>query len=307
MPVKVGCCGFPVSKPRYYEALSLVEINSTFYRYHSPTLLSKWRREAPSGFEFTVKAHRDLSHTHRLEWKPESAEAFQRMVETCRILGSRVLLIQTPGSFRPTPENLKKAEIFFRKAKRDGLNLVWETRGGEWFNPELQAGLAALFEKLQLVHCVDPLLGHPPFYIADKAYFRLHGLGERLYYYQYSNEELRKLAEAVEKTAKTAPVYVLFNNLSMYVDAHRFQAFLKTGQFPPLMDCFGLEAFEKLVEKIRYPITRRKLSETVGWRLVETKRGEQVPLSVLLEKIPEKNFESLKKLLGAARKFLDLD
>jgi len=83
-------------------------------------------------------------------------------------------------------------------------------------------------------HVTDPLKTMPA-YTGDVAYFRLHGLGERMYYYQHTDKELQRLYESV-KALDTADkeVYVLFNNLSMFEDAKRFLSFAKHGHFPPL-------------------------------------------------------------------------
>jgi len=93
--IKVGCCGYPTGMKKYQEVFSLVELNSTFYTYPKPQTVRKWREEAPRGFEFTVKAHQDISHKHRLQLD-FSREPFEKMKEICHTLRSEVLLIQTP-------------------------------------------------------------------------------------------------------------------------------------------------------------------------------------------------------------------
>lgn len=46
LEVVVDCCGFPISKEKYYNVFKLVEVKSTFYNYLRETLLEKWRRES---------------------------------------------------------------------------------------------------------------------------------------------------------------------------------------------------------------------------------------------------------------------
>jgi len=60
--VRVGCCGFPVSRKRYYESFRVVEVQQTFYKLPSRETLERWRREAPPDFEFTVKAWQVVTH-----------------------------------------------------------------------------------------------------------------------------------------------------------------------------------------------------------------------------------------------------
>lgn len=56
MPVKIGCCGFPGARNRYFEAFDRVKVQQTFYEPPGTKLLIKWRKEAPAGFEYTIKA-----------------------------------------------------------------------------------------------------------------------------------------------------------------------------------------------------------------------------------------------------------
>ncbi|HUW19226.1 MAG TPA: DUF72 domain-containing protein [Sedimentisphaerales bacterium] len=43
---KVGCCGFPVARPEYFEQFSLVEIQQTFYQPPQPDTAKRWRDQA---------------------------------------------------------------------------------------------------------------------------------------------------------------------------------------------------------------------------------------------------------------------
>ncbi|MHC4573974.1 MAG: DUF72 domain-containing protein [Planctomycetota bacterium] len=59
---KVGCCGFPVARPKYFEKFSLVEIQQTFYQPPQPDTAKRWRDQAPADFEFTLKAWQLVTH-----------------------------------------------------------------------------------------------------------------------------------------------------------------------------------------------------------------------------------------------------
>jgi len=303
LTVKIGCCGFPVSRPRYFEELCLVEVNATFYKYVKPSLLSKWRREAPPKFEFTVKAHQDISHVYKLDPKPECIQAFNQMAEACRILDSRVMLIQTPGSFKPTSTNIAQAKRFFGKVNRKELTLVWETRGAEWENPPTPNTVGRMLRELGVVHVTDPLLTQP-FYVGRLAYFRLHGLGRRLYYYQYSDEELRRLETKLRKIDQKRDIYVLFNNLTMFTDAVRFKGLIQSAKVPSLTGCFGLESLRAVVEKARFPAPRSTLIKAHGWKLFDLAPGKQDTVGSVLEKVPDGSYGSLESLLKVAKKFV---
>jgi len=280
---------------KYFENFSLVELNTTFYQYPRISTVEGWRAKAPQNFEFTVKAHQDISHKFKLKPEKECLEAFERMKEICKILDAKILLIQTPASLRP--DKLEDAKGFFSKIKREDLTVVWETRGPAWEREEARQKLAEALEKLDVPHVVDPFK-NTPVYVGETAYFRLHGLGERLYYYQYSNEELKKLSSiAKEYEKKAEEVYILFNNLSMFDDAVRFKHYIEKGSFPSLTENVGLESVREVLSKTRYPASKSMLLKKVGWKLVEIERGKQVRLKNFLKNVPSKTYNSVDELM----------
>jgi len=211
---------------KYYESFSLVEVQRTFYAYPRISTVTKWRVEAPSNFEFTVKANQAISHKYRFKTEA-SVQAFEQMRQICNMLKARILLIQTPASFRS--DKLSDAIDFFNAVERGNITLVWETRGPDWDKPKAHAALSKALEKVDVCHVVDPLKNLPA-HIGNVAYFRLHGLGERLYHYKYSDDELVRLRKLIARfESEGAEVYVLFNNLAMWDDATRLQRCLKTS------------------------------------------------------------------------------
>ncbi|MEM3566455.1 MAG: DUF72 domain-containing protein [Candidatus Bathyarchaeia archaeon] len=293
--IKVGCCGFPTSMKRYFENYGLVELNSTFYEYPKLETVEGWREKAPENFEFTVKAHQDISHKAKMRLDETSRKAFETMKQICKTLKAKILLIQTPGSFRP--DKLSEAEKFFEAVDREGLTLVWETRGPEWEKPEVYEKLKQVLSRLDVVHVTDPFRVLPA-YTNQTAYFRLHGLGEELYYYQYTDEELRQLSEIAKNfEAEGKTVYVLFNNLAMFEDGLRFMQYLSSRKFPKITGSVGLESIKSVIEKTRYPAPKSVLIKKVGWRLVEIEEGKQVRLEELLAELPSKTYKKPEEVL----------
>jgi uncharacterized protein YecE (DUF72 family) len=303
--IKVGCCGFPTSMKRYFENYKLVELNSTFYEYPKPETVEGWREKAPEDFEFTVKAHQDISHKAKMRLDETSIQAFEKMKKICRALNAKILLVQTPGSFRP--DKLGEAEKFFANINREDLTLVWETRGPEWEKPEIIEKLSQVLSRLNVVHVTDPFRVLPA-YTSQIAYFRLHGLGEKLYYYQYTDDELRRLGEIAKNfEAEGKTVYVLFNNLSMFEDGLRFMHYLSSGKFPKVTGAVGLESVKSVIAKTRYPTPKSMLVKKVGWRLVEIEEGKQVRLAELLAELPSKTYKNAEELLNALKTAKKLD
>jgi len=283
---------------KYYESFRLVELNNTFYQYPRMSTVVGWREKAPEDFEFTVKAHQDISHKFKLKLEP-SAQAFEQMKQICRTLRARILLIQTPGSVRP--DKLEDAYEFFSKIPREDLVLVWETRGPSWDEPSVREKLVKMLTELNVTHVTDPLKTMPA-YTGTVAYFRLHGLGAQMYYYQYTDEELRTLYELIKPLeADGKQVYVLFNNLAMFDDGLRFKHYIEMGKFPSLTGTVGIESVKSVIEKTRYPVEKSTLLKRLGWRLVEIEEGKQIRLGELLKEIPSKTYKDFQEVLRGIR------
>jgi len=304
LTIKVGCCGFAASQKKYFATLPVVEINRTFYEYLKDSLLAGWRRRAPEGFEFTVKAHQDLTHRLRLRYGREAEEALRKVHHECDILKARVLLFQTPGSFRFN--DLSTAVDFFERADRAGRIFVWETRGSSWETDEARRALAERLAELDIPHVVDPLRLEPAYTGEKVAYFRLHGLGKRMYYYEHTDEELERVAAVARKYEdRVETVYVFFNNLAMFNDAVRFKTYLEEGEFPPLYDEPGLASVRKLLSRARFPATKSELDKRYGWRLVLLDDGTQVRFGEILSRLPRgSRFTNLDEVLDAVSKVL---
>ncbi len=231
--VVVGCCGFPVSYRRYFSLLPAVEVQQSFYRRLGERQVENWRRAAPEGFTFVLKAPQCVTHppgspTYRrshlsaderrecgffrlTDVVKSEMEHFLRMAER---LNCRVFLFQTPASFKPTDENLRAMESFFSYYRGAGL-FAWEPRGKDWDASTVRD----LCLKFELVHATDPFLELPP--QTETVYFRMHG-DLRTYRYAYSDGELERLAAMV----RSKRGYVFFNNSNMLDDALRFLSLL---------------------------------------------------------------------------------
>lgn len=292
--MKVGCCGYPVSTRRYREVFRVVELNNTFYQYPRDSTVERWRREAPEAFEFTVKANQEISHTYKLK-TDFAAEAFDKMKRICQTLHARIMVVQTPGSFKP--DLLEDAHEFFRRVEREDLTLVWETRGDEWEGAEVREELRRVLEEVDVSHVTDPFRTMPVF-IGRTAYFRLHGLGTRMYYYQYKDDELERLYDQIKGfNGSGREVYVLFNNLSMFEDAKRFLHFLEEKKFPSITGSLGLDSARSVIERARYPLTKGMLIEKFGWRIVELETGRQIRLEEILKNLPSKSYENKEEVI----------
>jgi uncharacterized protein YecE (DUF72 family) len=236
--MKLGMCGFTIGAAAYFKQFRVVEVQQTFYDPPPLQTLAKWRRQAPEGFEFTMKAWQVITHlgaspTYRRLRRPmsdtERAEAggfrtndttlaaWQTTLAAREALGATAILFQCPSSFRSTDENVAALRHFLRRIERpEGVRLLWEPRG-KWPN-EL---VSALCRELELVHAVDPFVR--PSVTPELLYWRLHG--NKSHYARYSDDELRQLISWLP-TDPSVECYVLFNNIPRTKDVQRLRELL---------------------------------------------------------------------------------
>jgi len=242
--VKVGCCGFPFKggMKTYFEKFNLVELQSTFYRLPKLSTAENWRLQAPEGFEFTMKGFQGLTHpTSSPTWRrsglklnPEEArevgllrptevnyDFWEKTREVAEALKARIVVLQCPPSFTCTNENVKSMRVFLKTINRGGLILAWEPRHDSW-KPDT---VRELCMELNLIHVVDPFKSETQTYDVNPVYYRLHGLGSKMYRYKYTDDDLKTLYERYVKPVQIRglEVYILWNNIYMGEDALRFK------------------------------------------------------------------------------------
>jgi uncharacterized protein YecE (DUF72 family) len=127
---------------RYYgERLSAVEINNTFYRMPTESVLRAWAEKVPEEFRFSIKASRKITHFRRLK---EADDETAYLLRTSAALGDRlgVILFQLPPGF---PEDLSRLESFLALLPA-GTRAAFEFRHPSWHRPET-------FERLRAHDC----------------------------------------------------------------------------------------------------------------------------------------------------------
>lgn len=235
--IRIGTCGFHVTKDKYAEMFSCVEIQHTFYQPPQIKTLTRWRAEIPAEFEFAVKAwqlitheaksptykrlKRSLTEREKIEagrFQPTAIvkEAWDATLACATALRAKIILFQCPASFKPYEENLANLENFFSSIERGNLDFALEPRGADWTDKIVKD----VCERCDLRHVVDPFakISVTP----DKIYYRLHGRSG--WRYKYEPEELEELAALLPKNKLS---YVFFNNIQMTEDASVFQEIVK--------------------------------------------------------------------------------
>ena len=121
----------------YAEHFASVEINNTFYRMPTPTLLAGWRSQVPNTFRFALKAPQQITHQLRLR---DAGEPTARFCELAATLADQQgpLLFQLPPHLRA---DLPRLEAFLGTLPA-GSESAFEFRHESWFADETYAILS---------------------------------------------------------------------------------------------------------------------------------------------------------------------
>ena len=188
---------------RYAGALSLVEINSSFYRSHRRATYERWAAATPAHFRFAVKAPRTITHERRLVAVEEPLEQF---LEEASGLGDKLgpVLVQLPPSLAFDSD--VAANFFSLWRLRFTGETALEPRHASWF----RRGAEALLKQHRIVRVAADPSPVPPAAEAGGwdgfRYTRLHG-SPVVYESNYAAAVLRSLA-----TKLMPPAYVVFDN-----------------------------------------------------------------------------------------------
>ncbi|GGL97225.1 DUF72 domain-containing protein [Nakamurella endophytica] len=192
---------------RYLQEFRTVELNSSFYRWPSPHAFAAWRRRLPSGFRFSVKAPRGLTHGRRLHqpepWLERIAAGWGELDDS-----RGMLLFQLP----PDQERDDARLAWFLGRLPKWIRSAVEFRHPSWTDE-------AVFEQLEahrVAYCVMSGAGLPCVLraTAPEVYVRFHGPDDRyLYAGSYSDDDLRWWADRIrEWEADGRQVFAYFNN-----------------------------------------------------------------------------------------------
>jgi len=186
----------------YAGQLPAVEINNTFYRMPSESLIARWAAETPDHFRFALKAPKRISHVNRLQ---DCGEAIARFETVTRPLGVRrgPALVQLPPYFKCSPERLRGFLADWR-TNAEGFPIAFEFRHDSWADDEIYAQLRAAGAALCLA---DPGLSKgrdlpPP--TTSWSYLRLRAE-------TYTPDELSEWARHVRR-AELTHTHVFFKH-----------------------------------------------------------------------------------------------
>jgi uncharacterized protein YecE (DUF72 family) len=125
--------------PYYASRLGVVEINNTFYRMPTQTVVLKWAEAVPPDFCFVLKAPQRITHQKRLS--PLASKDLAFFLETGSVLESRLgaLLFQLPPFFKRDVPRLAA----FLDLVPSNVRVAFEFRHASWFDDEVYEALRA--------------------------------------------------------------------------------------------------------------------------------------------------------------------
>jgi len=170
----------------YAQRFPTVEINNTFYRIPTESVLRGWAEQVPESFSFVIKAPKRITHDQRLK---ECGDLLAYLFNVTSTLGERLgpLLFQLPPNFKKDVPRLKA----FFEAMPERRRVAVEFRNASWFDDEvydfLRAQRAALCVADTGEEPVVPLVA-----TADWGYLRLRRE-------DFSDAELREWAKKIRE------------------------------------------------------------------------------------------------------------
>lgn len=223
--IRVGCAGWSIASTqralvgdgasqlaRYATRFDAVELNSTFYRAHRASTYQRWADSVPTGFRFSAKLPRTITHDARLY---RVAPLLQTFLGEVGHLGDRLgcLLVQLPPSLAFDARNAATFFAMLRRRWHGGI--ACEPRHASWFGARAEA----LWQRHGIARvAADPALdasAAQPAGAAAPAYWRWHGT-PRIYYSDYADDTLRSLAaRVVAATPPTDQAWVIFDNSAL--------------------------------------------------------------------------------------------
>jgi uncharacterized protein YecE (DUF72 family) len=189
----------------YCTQFNTYELNSTFYKSPTVKSLQTWYKKTPDGFLFSAKAPKQITHLKKfVDCEQELGDFYSACSEG---LADKLacILFQLPPSFSYSEERL----ALIISSLKPGFKNVVEFRNESWWHDDVFNA----FAKSNISFCSPNYPKLPTSVVTTNAiaYLRFHG-NPRLFYSEYSNEELKATYEEIVKKENVDEVFIYFNN-----------------------------------------------------------------------------------------------
>lgn len=220
--LNIGCSGFlydhwkgifyPEDMPRrrwleyYCTKFTTVELNVTFYGVPDKETFSKWYKETPKGFVFSLKGSRFITHIKKLKASAEPVDVFlSRALTLKEKLG--VILWQMPPSLKVDPARLAE---FLELLRPYGARNTFEFREDTWISKKVISLMERENASLCMADWPESMNDLPV--TSDFVYIRRHGENGS-HATSYSPDKLKTDATRIRKYLRDKKdVFIYFNN-----------------------------------------------------------------------------------------------
>lgn len=198
--------------PFYAKVFDTVEVDSSFYRMPSKSMVKGWAKATGPFFKFSLKLPKTITHDRALVNVEGELTKFLEVIRPLEDAGKLgCLLVQLAPSF--TFDQIENLESFLSVLPED-RHFAVEFRHESWDRREA----LDLLKKYRVANTIteSPIefLSRPAVTCPTHVYVRWHGRGKKIWYdYTYSEKELQDWAQKVDELAGKVPVlYAYFNN-----------------------------------------------------------------------------------------------
>lgn len=190
----------------YATRLNSVEVNFTFRKLPTESMLAGWLSAVAAGFRFSFKAPQRITHFNRLRDCEGLVTGFVASVRPAQETGKLgLLLFQLPPNFKASPHILADFLSIPALNGPPAPKIAFEFRDVSWFSEDIYALLREHNAALCVAETDD--LRTPDVHCArTHASFRMRRAGG------YSSEEIRRFAENVAALASDRDVYIYFKH-----------------------------------------------------------------------------------------------
>jgi uncharacterized protein YecE (DUF72 family) len=201
----------------YNAVFNTVELNYTFYRFPTVANLRKAASQTYGSFRFSVKIHKTVTHTLRMQNAKEKIKEFMDIIAEGLEDKLGCVLYQLPPSFSYSEERLAN---ILDHIGHESHNVI-EFRHISWWQENEYDAL----RQANLTFCAVSYPGLPDDNIITSNIFykRMHGI-QKLFESPYDEPTLITLAKNIPPDVTS---FVYFNN-TMYEAGYSNAAFLKT-------------------------------------------------------------------------------
>ncbi|NWG38099.1 DUF72 domain-containing protein [Nitrososphaera sp.] len=196
--------------PFYAKVFDTVEVDSSFYRMPTKSMVRGWEKAVGPAFKFSLKLPKTITHDKALVGADDELAAFLEVIKPLQDAGKLgCLLVQLGPAF--TYDKVEHLESFLEILPTD-IKFAAEFRHDSWNRKEAWALLKRYKVANTITDSPIEFLAEP-IVTAEHAYVRWHGRGKKIWFdYNYSEEELSSWAEKMKAITSRAETYAYFNN-----------------------------------------------------------------------------------------------